>query len=244
MATWLKQSTAVDIAIGPFLDDTDGKTAETGLTITQPDIRLKKNAGAWAQKNAAQTLSHEEAGWYEIALDTTDTNTLGILMVAVHESGALPVWREFMVVAANVYDSIVGGGDTLDVQVTGMGANVLTAAATDPDFTTEIQSGLATAAALDTVDNFLDTEIAAIISAIAALNNITVDAIWDEALSGSTTGRQLMRGFAAALLGKASGLGTTTAVFRDPADTLPVITATVDADGNRSAVTLDLDDTP
>jgi hypothetical protein len=244
MATWLKQSTAVDIAIGPFLDDTDGKTAETGLTITQPDIRLKKNAGAWAQKNAAQTLSHEEAGWYEIALDTTDTNTLGILMVAVHESGALPVWREFMVVAANVYDSIVGGGDTLDVQVTGMGANVLTAAATDPDFTTEIQSGLATAAALDTVDNFLDTEIGSIISAIAALDASVADDIWDEVLAGSTTGRQLMRGFAAVLLGKASGLGTTTATFRDIADSMDVIVATVDADGNRSALTRDLDDTP
>lgn len=118
MATWLKQSTAVDIAMGPFLDSTDGNTAETGLTITQPDIRLKKNGGAWAQKNAAQTLSHEEAGWYEVALDTTDTNTLGILIVAIHESGALPVWREFMVVAANIYDSMIGGGDVLDVSVT------------------------------------------------------------------------------------------------------------------------------
>ena len=29
---WLKQSTAVTVKIGPFVDDTDGKTAETGLT--------------------------------------------------------------------------------------------------------------------------------------------------------------------------------------------------------------------
>lgn len=115
--TLLKQSTAVDIAMGPFLDETDGKTAETGLTITQPDIRLKKNGGAWAQKNAAQTLSHEEAGWYEVALDTTDTNTLGELVVAIHESGALPVWRVFQVVPANVYDSLVGGSDLLQVDV-------------------------------------------------------------------------------------------------------------------------------
>lgn len=46
--------------------------------------------------------------------------------------------------------------------VNGLAANVITAAATAADFTTEIQSGLATAAALDAVDNFLDTEIAAI----------------------------------------------------------------------------------
>lgn len=115
MATWLKQSTAVDLPLGPFLDSTDGVTQETALTITQPDIRLKKNGGAWAQKSAAQTLSHEEAGWYEVSLSATDTDTLGHLVLAVHESGALPVWREFMVVAANVYDSLIGGGDLLDV---------------------------------------------------------------------------------------------------------------------------------
>lgn len=112
---YLKQSTSVDVAIGPFLDETDGKTAETALTITQPDIRLKKNGGAWAQKNAAQTLSHEEAGWYEVTLDSTDTNTLGHLIVAVHESGALPVWKEFTVLPANVYDSLVSGSDYLQV---------------------------------------------------------------------------------------------------------------------------------
>src|SRR5688572_14339238 len=109
MPNWLRQSTAVDIGIGPFVDQTDGFTPETTLTITAPDIRLKKNGGAFAQKNAAQTLTHEENGWYEVSLDSTDTNTLGILIVAIYESGALPVWKEYMVVPANVYDSIVDG---------------------------------------------------------------------------------------------------------------------------------------
>lgn len=135
---FLKQSTAVDLPMGPFVDETDGKTAETALTITQPDVRLKKNGGAWAQKSAAQTLSHEENGWYEVALSTTDTDTLGHLVVAIHESGALPVWREFMVVTANVYDSLVGGSDTLDVQVTGLGANVITAASMNADASAEV----------------------------------------------------------------------------------------------------------
>lgn len=44
----------------------------------------------------------------------------------------------------------------------------------------------------------------------------------------------------AALAGKASGLATTTATFRDLADTKDRITATVDADGNRTAVTRDV----
>lgn len=115
MTAWLKQSTAVDIALGPFLDATDGVTPETGLTISQADVRLKKNAGAWAQKNDATSAAHEENGWYECELDATDTNTLGILIVAVNESGALPVWREFMVVPANVYDSLVSNVEFLEV---------------------------------------------------------------------------------------------------------------------------------
>jgi hypothetical protein len=105
----LRQSTSVDLPIGPFVDATDGVTAETALTLTQPDIRLKKNAAAWAQKNAAQTLSHEENGWYEVTLDATDTGTLGQLMLAVHESGALPVFHEFSVITAEAWDAKYAG---------------------------------------------------------------------------------------------------------------------------------------
>lgn len=103
---YLKQSTAIEVKVGPFLDETDGKTAETGLTISQADVRLAKNAADWAQKTESTTLVHEENGWYRCLLDTTDTDTLGILMLAIHESGALPVWAEFHVLPANVYDSM------------------------------------------------------------------------------------------------------------------------------------------
>jgi hypothetical protein len=103
---YLRQSTAADVPIGPFVDATDGVTAETALTITQPDVRLKKNAGAWAQKAAAQTLSHEENGFYEVTLDATDTDTLGLLRVAVAESGAAPVWEDFLVITAQEYDRL------------------------------------------------------------------------------------------------------------------------------------------
>jgi hypothetical protein len=111
----LKQSTVADIGLGPFVDQTDGFTAETALTIAQSDVRLKKNGGAWAQKSDATSATHEENGWYEVPLSATDTNTLGILIVAVNESGALPVFKEFLVVPANVYDSLVLGTDWLPV---------------------------------------------------------------------------------------------------------------------------------
>jgi hypothetical protein len=112
---WLRQSTAVDVPIGPFVDATDGVTAETGLTLSQADIRLKKNGGAWAQKNQSSSATHEENGYYECSLDTTDTNTLGLMRLAVNESGAAPVWEDFLVVPANVYDSLVSGVEWLEV---------------------------------------------------------------------------------------------------------------------------------
>ena len=46
----LKQSTAVTVKLGPFLDASDGVTAETALTISQSDVILSKNFGAFAQK--------------------------------------------------------------------------------------------------------------------------------------------------------------------------------------------------
>lgn len=341
---YLKQSTSVDVGIGPFLDETDGKTAETALTITQPDVRLKKNGGAWAQKAAAQTLSHEEAGWYEVTLDATDTDTIGILLVAVHESGALPVWMEFHVLAANVYDSLFGSGDVLDVSVTQFAGSAITAAAGIPEVKvasiaanaitaaavaadqdsaaaaavrTELATELArldaavstrlatagytapldaagtrsavglAAANLDTqlaaIDDLIDTEVAAIfnrigapagasmaadVAAVAALvaasairaalglasanldtqlgdlptaaENAAAHLDLSNGIETGVTPRQALRGILAAALGKLSGAATTTVVIRDANDTKDRITATVDADGNRTAVTKDL----
>lgn len=125
---WLKQSTAATIKLGPFLDDTDQKTIEDGLTISQADIRLSKNGGDFAQTNNATGATHDEQGWYDIPLDTTDTNTLGRLKVAVNESGALPCWESFMVLPANVYNSLIGGSDNLQTDMVQIGGTVVAAA--------------------------------------------------------------------------------------------------------------------
>lgn len=123
---YLKQSTAADILLGPFVDSTDFVTLETGLTISQADIRLSKGGAAFAQTNNATGATHRENGHYVIPLNSTDTNTLGSLRVAVHESGALPVWRDFMVVPANVWDSLFGA-DKLQVDVSEVGGTAQTA---------------------------------------------------------------------------------------------------------------------
>jgi hypothetical protein len=105
---YLKQSTAATIKLGPFVDDSDGKTAETGLTISQADIRLSKNGGDIAQTNNSAGATHDELGYYNVPLDTTDTNTLGTLKVIVSVSGALPVFADFMVITAEAYDTLCG----------------------------------------------------------------------------------------------------------------------------------------
>ena len=79
------------------------------------------------------------------------------------------------------------------------------------------------------------TNLAAVPTAAAV-----ADAVWDEAVDSTITARQSIRLANSALGGKASGLNTTTAVYRDLADTKDRISATVDADGNRTAVTRDL----
>lgn len=123
----LKQSTAADVPVGPFLDDTDGKTQEVALTIAQADIRLSKNGGAFAQTNNVAGATHMEKGNYKIPLDATDTGTLGRLRVHVHVTGALPCWLEAMVVPANVYDALVAGSDKLQVDTVEIGGTAQTA---------------------------------------------------------------------------------------------------------------------
>lgn len=114
--SFLKQSTSVTIRLGPFLDKTDGVTEETALS---PVVEVSKNHGAFAARSSATAISHDAAGWYAIPLDTTDTGTLGNFIVKSDDSANhLPVWREFTVIPANVYDSIVSGTDLLQVDTT------------------------------------------------------------------------------------------------------------------------------
>jgi len=63
-------------------------------------------------------------------------------------------------------------------------------------------------------------------------------AVWEYALEGTFTAEEVMRIMSAALAGKASGLDAAAPVFRDINDTKDRITATTDANGNRTAVTL------
>lgn len=187
---YLKQATASQsVLIGPFVDSTDGVTAETGLTIANTDIRLSVNGGNMVAKNSGGG-THDELGMYSITLDATDTATVGKLQLVCAKSGALPVYHTFYVVEENVYDAWFGAaaaagtdlasiltdtGTTLQAELDGIQADTedlqtrlpaalvggridatVDATGMEAGAVTAIQSGLATAANLATVDTVVD----------------------------------------------------------------------------------------
>jgi hypothetical protein len=117
MSIKLKQSTASqEVPLGPFVDKTDGSTAEAALTIANTDIKLwKTGATALVSKNSGGA-TYMSNGVYYTVLDATDTATLGPLVIFVHITAeALPVRVECEVLLANVYDALVGGTEFLEV---------------------------------------------------------------------------------------------------------------------------------
>jgi hypothetical protein len=230
----LKEDTATSVKIGPFLDSTDGVTAETGLTISQADVRLSKNGGDFAQKDNASAATHDENGWYDCPLSTTDTNTAGSLVLAVAESGALPVWHEFMVLPANVYDSLFST-DRLQVDVRELGLSTLgLTTQMKADVNAEADSALSDGGYSSTRAGYLD-----LLNSGVALSAAGIDAILDDVLEGTLTFRQAQRILLAVLAGISTGGGTSTVNFRDVANAKNRVVATVDNKGNRDAITLD-----
>lgn len=182
MNGFLRQSTASQSRlIGPFVDETDFKTAETALTINNTDIKLRANGTTLSNKNSGGG-THQANGTYSVTWDATDTANLGELFFSVVVSGALQVFGSYTVLPAQVYDSLFLGTDKLQVHADEITNGLITAAA--------IATGAVDADALasDAV-----TEIAAGITIPSA--GTIADAVWDEAISGhltaGTTGKAL-----------------------------------------------------
>lgn len=111
-------TTSQEIPLGYFLDDQDGVTQETGLTINNTDIKLWKNgATSLANKNSGGA-THISNGIYYAVLDDNDTDTIGPLKIFIHVSGALPVVLLCNVYSAKVYDSLFADADNLEVDAT------------------------------------------------------------------------------------------------------------------------------
>jgi hypothetical protein len=108
---FLKQSTASqEISLGYFLDTTDGNTEETGLTIANTDIKIRKGGGTTLINKNSGGGTHISNGIYSAVLDATDTNTLGDLVIYCHPTGALATKQEYTVLPAASYDALITNG--------------------------------------------------------------------------------------------------------------------------------------
>jgi hypothetical protein len=90
----------------------------------------------------------------------------------------------------------------------------------------------------------LPADVAANLAAIAALNDLDADAVWDEVMdtnapANANSARELINVIVSALAGKLSGSPGVNRVFRDLGDTKDRLTVVVDADYNRTAATPD-----
>ncbi len=141
---YLKQSTAAQSrAIGPFLDDTDFKTAETALTIANTDIKLVVNGGASANKNSGGG-THRVNGVYGITFDATDTATVGEMEVSVIVAGALPVFHKFTVLEEAIFDALFAA--SANAFAGAAGSTTLTALPDNGITAAKINTGAITAA--------------------------------------------------------------------------------------------------
>lgn len=202
---FLRQSTAATIKAGPFLDATDGATAETGLSLT---AKVSKNGASMAARSDATAITHDADGYYAVALNTTDTNTVGRLRLSMTASGALPVWEDFTVLSGAMFDALFGAAPWLPASsyVAAPSAN----------------------ANADAVAAKLETD--GVVLASDGLDGVEIEAGLDA--------RQTLSLIAAALAGAVSGAGTTSVTIKGAGVSANRIVATVDASGNRSALTL------
>ncbi len=345
MGYLLKQSSTAKPLTFFMTDSSDHISGKTGLS---PTVKIGKNGGAGAAPSGAvsEIDSTNLPGWYKVAGNATDSNTLGPLQLHATAFGADPCDKEFCVVAfdpddaaalglsrvdvavstrlapttpgrtlgvsaggqvgpdwANVgnpttsvnlsgttvgtattlttnndktgyrlsatgvddvWDEVQSGhttagtfGKYLDAAVSGVSTGGVSAADIADAVWDELTSGHVTASTfgllMQTIAGYIDTEVAAIkaktdnlpaspagVSDIPSANTIA-DAMLDRsgAIETSITPRQALRLILAVAAGKVSGAATSNITFRNVGDTKDRLNATVDANGNRTAVTTD-----
>lgn len=260
----VKQSQTAQPLVFLMVDSADHVTGKTGLS---PTVTLSKNGGSFASPSGSVT--EIGSGWYKVAGNATDTGTLGPLVLHATGSGADPTDDRFDVVSYDPQDSVRLGLTALPAFAPNAngGLPILSTSGTTLAYTISTLTTY-TGDTPQTGDAYarLGAPAGASVSADIAAMKVDTAAILDDTgtsgvvvASGSKTGytlssagldsivietgchaRQAISIIAAATTGVASGLATTTAVYKGAGVATTRISATVDADGNRSAVTLTL----
>ncbi len=187
----LKQSTGIDVRVGPFVDATNGVTPETVTFASTDQCELLKANGAATVDISAATWTAVTgcAGWYDLTLTTSHTDTVGELVIVVQdESLCLPVFVRAQVVEESVYDQLFASGGAFptnfgDLSITATTGRVDVAAVagtaqTANDNGADINAVLADTNELQTdwanggrLDTILDARAAE--ATVAALNDVS-----------------------------------------------------------------------
>ncbi len=83
------------------VDDSDGVTAETGVSVSGSEIQVSKNGGAFA--NFAGGLTEVGGGVYYYTPTTSELDTIGVLIVQLVKSGILAFRAVVQVVPYDPY---------------------------------------------------------------------------------------------------------------------------------------------
>ena len=125
---YLKTNTATVITVGPFYDKTDGITPEVALTATNekitfivdnagtPTLAVDANATGSGGSNDFVHVTNDDGGYYTLELAAANVNYLGGALLSItYATDHCPVFHEFTILPANIYDSMIAGTDLFDV---------------------------------------------------------------------------------------------------------------------------------
>lgn len=260
MSQLLRQNTDTAVLVGPVVDATTG-LAKTDASLTVRLLR-QDNSGLTAPVVLFDNGEHVADGMYRVMLSAAETNvSTGRVDVWASATGCSPVTPvRFQCVSAPVYDAATAStaltGSALADAVWSSGNRTLSNAPANFAALSITTNGRVTVGTNTDKSGYNVTSVGT--GAIDS-GSFTSDAIDASALSSSAasevanslldqpngvevglTLRQAIRFISAALFGKVSGAEGTTVVFRNAvADDTNRITATVDSNGNRIAVTTD-----
>lgn len=211
----VKQSTAANIMLF-VADSADHVTGKTGLTLT---VTASKNGAAFG--SISPTVTERGNGWYNVALTSAETDTLGDLVVRATGSGADPSERLVAVVAnveADTYSRIgapAGASISADIQ-------------TRSDFDASVDTVTVGTNNDKTGYGLTSGERDSIATALLDLAN---------GVESGETLRQMLRMFRAIHAGIAVDDGNGTVVFKRKDGTTTALTV-VYADGDRTSATV------
>lgn len=198
MARFLRQSTSIIVAVGPFVSSSNGLTRLSALVLSATDRAsiIKANTSAAALNISARTWSAivSAEGHYALTVSATDADTVGALRVNIaDDSECLPVYNDFYVLEEAIYDALFAASaaafdSNQDVTVGAHAAGSFTSAAwaASAIISAAISAGAITSTGIaDGAITSAEIAAGAIISATFAAGAINAAAIAADAITSS-----------------------------------------------------------